>query len=160
MHDTTTTPQPGGLAPDVDDILVELVDIVLVDRMVEDLRTLDKINALGPEDELVATAGGRLRKKVPYIFVGPAHRETLGLLALEVLNSKPRYSGGLGSRLRQLELRLITHALEGDGPRRGDLLGYLYFDREFVRASIELGQRDANALFCRVPTTEVPWRIN
>jgi len=160
MRDTTTTPQAGGLAPDVDDILVEFADIALIDRTVEDLRALDKINALVPERELVATASGRLRKKVPYVFVGPAHRETLGRLALEILHSKPRCCGGLAARLRQLEMRLIAHALTGDGPRRGDLLSYLYFDPEFINASIELGQRDANALFDAVPATEVPWRTN
>jgi NTE family protein len=66
MRDTTTTPQPGGVAPDVDDILGVFVDIAFIDRTVEDLRTLDKINALVPEDELVATASGRVRKKVPF----------------------------------------------------------------------------------------------
>ena len=48
---------------------------------------------------------------------------------------------------RQLEMRLMAHALEGDGARRGDLLSYLYSIRKSSRASIELGQRDANALF-------------
>ena len=38
-----------------------------------------------------------------------------------------------------------TSSLKGDGPRRGDLLSERYFDQEFIRASIELGQRDANA---------------
>jgi NTE family protein len=160
MRDTTTTPQRGGLAPDVDDILVQLLDIVLVDRMVEDLRTLAKINALMPEGGVIATATGRLRKKVPYVFVGPAHRETLGRLALELLHSESRYSGGLVARMRQLELRLMARAFEGDGPRRGDLVSYLYFDQEFIRASIELGQRDANALFDGLPASEVPWRID
>ena len=159
MRDTTTTPQPGGLAPDVDDILTELVEGV-VDRMVEDVRTLDKINALVVDDELVATATGRLRKKIPYVFVGPAHTETLGRLALEVLHRKHRYSGALEHRLRQLELRLMARALKGDGPRRGDLVSYLYFDQEFIHACIELGQRDANALLNGVPTNEVPWRVH
>ena len=160
MRDTTTTPQAGGLAPDVDDILIEFVDSILAERMVEDLRTLDKINALLAEDALVATATGRLRKKIPYVFVGPAHSQTLGRLALEVLHRQPRYSGALAPRLRQLELRLMAHALEGDGPRRGDLVSYLYIDQEYIRACIELGQRDANALFNGVPANEVPWRFD
>ncbi|HZE16284.1 MAG TPA: patatin-like phospholipase family protein [Mycobacterium sp.] len=159
MRDTTTTPQAGGLAPDVDDILTELVDSVS-DRMVEDVRTLDKINALVRIDELVATATGRLRKKIPYVFVGPAHSQTLGRLALEVLHRKPRYSGALAHRLRQLESRLMAHALKGDGPRRGDLVSYLYFDQEFLHACIQLGQRDANALLNGVLPDEVPWRVH
>ena len=160
MHDTTTTPQPGGLAPDVDDTLIGFVESILADRMVEDLRTLAKINALLAEDALVATATGRLRKKIPYVFVGPAHSQKLGRLALEFLRRKPRYTGALAPRLRQLELRLMAHALKGDGPRRGDLVSYLYFDQEFIWACIELGQRDANAVLTGLPANEVPWRVD
>ncbi len=159
MRDTTTTPQPGGLAPDVDDIFIEFVNGVLAGRLVEDLRTLAKINASLAEDALV-TATGRLRKKIPYIFVGPAHSQTLGRLALEVLRRKPRHPGALAPRLRQLELRLKAHALEGDGPRRGDLVSYLYFDQEFIGACIDLGQRDANAVLTGLPVSEVPWRVD
>ena len=107
--------------PPTDDILIEFVDGVRAGRMVEDLRTLGKLNALLAEDALV-TATGRLRKKIPYVFVGPAHSQTLGRLALEVLRRKPGYTGALAPRLRQLELRLMAHALNGDGPRRGDLV--------------------------------------
>lgn len=160
LCDTTTTPQAGGLAPDVDDVLVEFVDSVLAGRMVEDLRTLDKVNALLADGGRVITATGRLRKKIPYVFVGPEHSYTLGRLALEILHGKPRYFGALPQRLRQFELRLIARALEGDGPRRGGLVSHFYFDPEFIRACIELGQRDARALFDGVSATEVPWRVS
>ena len=52
----------------------------------------------------------------------------------------------------------MGHLLEGDGPRRGDLLSFLYFDQEFIQASIELGQRDAQALFKGFPAGEVRWQ--
>jgi hypothetical protein len=42
-----------------------------------------------------------------------------------------------------------------NGPRRGDLLSYLFFDHDFIAASIELGQRDAKAL---LGPGEVPWQ--
>jgi NTE family protein len=160
MHDTMTTPQAGGLPPDMDDILIEFLNGVLADRTVEDLRTLGKVNALLVEESLVATATGRLRMKIPYVFVGPPHRETLGRLALEVLHRKPRYSGTRTSKLRQLELRLMAHVLKGDGSRRGDLVSYLYFDPEFIWPCIELGQRDANAVLAGIPANEVPWRVD
>ena len=121
---------------------------------------MDKINALLAEDQRITTATGRLRKKIPYVFVSPAHSHALGRLALEVLHRKPCYSGALTDRLRQLELRLLAYALEGDGPRRGALASHLYFDPEFVRACIELGQQDANALLNGVPTNEMPWRVS
>ncbi|MBS4730704.1 patatin-like phospholipase family protein [Mycobacterium sp. SM1] len=160
MRDSTTTPQPGGLARDVSDVLVELFNVALTGRLVEDLRTLAKINALLPEDEVVVTATGRLRRKIPYVLVGPPHREALGRLAHAVLHSKSGYSGGPLARLRQHELRLLARAFEGDGPRGGDLISYLYFDQEFIRASIELGRRDANALFEGLAISEIPWRID
>lgn len=49
LRDRTTTPEPNPVAPDAYNDLVQLLDIVLVDRMVEDLRTLTKINALVAE---------------------------------------------------------------------------------------------------------------
>jgi len=160
MRDPPTTPEAGALPPDVDEILVQFLDIVLVDRMVEDLRTLDKINALVRTEEPVVTASGRLRKKVPYVFVGPERRETLGHLAIDILHRHRRHSGDLLHRLRQLELDVMGHLLQGDGPRRGDLMSFLYFDQEFITASIELGQRDANEAFKGVPANEVPWCSN
>ncbi|WP_260745310.1 patatin-like phospholipase family protein [Mycobacterium sp. SMC-2] len=156
IRDNTATPKPAPLPPDVDDILVQLLDIVLVDRMVEDLRTLAKVNALVSGKEVTAT--GRLRRKVPYLFVGPKYRETLGHLATDILHSHRTHSGDVFHRLRQLELDAMGHLLEGDGPRRGDVLSFLYFDQDFIEASIELGQRDAQALFKGLPTGEVRWQ--
>ena len=156
IRDDTTTPEPSLLPPDVDDILVQLLDIVLVDRMVEDLRTLNKINGVVPDKEVTAT--GRVRRKVPYLFVGPKYRETLGHLAIDIRHQHRTHSGELLHRLRQLELDLMGHFLEGDGPRRGDLLSFLYFNHEFIQASIELGQSDAQALFKGLPTGEVRWQ--
>ena len=54
----------------------------------------------------------------------------------------------------------MAHALKGDGPRRGNLVSYLYFDQEFIRACIELGQRDANAVLTGLPANEVRWRVD
>ncbi len=104
------------LPPDADDILVQLLDIVLVDRMIEDLRTLGKVDDLVPDDK-AETATGRLRRKVPYLFVGPKYRETLGHLAIDVLNHHCRHFGGVWHKLRRLELDAMGHLLKGDGPR-------------------------------------------
>jgi NTE family protein len=152
----STTAEPNPVAPDVYGDLVQLLDIVLVDRMVEDLRTLTKINALVAQQAVTAT--GRLRKKVPYLFVGPQHRETLGHLAIDALNDCGLPSGGLWRTLRQLELDLMAQLLKGDGPRRGDMLSFLYFDPDFIQASIDLGRRDAQQIFEGLAPGEVPWR--
>lgn len=135
-------------APDIDDVLVRLMDAALVDRMVEDVRTLAKINAL-------AETGGPTRKVIPYLAICPAARETLAHLAVDIFDGTHNSPQGLGPRLRGAELKVLGHLLAGDGPRRGDLFSYLYFDRDFIDASIELGRSDALAQL----GSAVPWRI-
>lgn len=162
-----THPPEGGAAPatgpasseppDVDDTLVRVMDAAMVDRMVEDLHTLAKVNALvGPAGGKAATV--RPHSVVPYLAVGPSERGTRGLLAAEVFERSRRGVRGAARALRQSEMRLLGRLLLGDGPRRGDLLSYLYFDPDFIEASIEVGQRDAAALFEGAPPEKVPWR--
>lgn len=153
-----TKPAPAeGAPPDVYDVVVRLMDATLVDRMIEDLRTLAKVNALVGSAE-PAPAADPPRKVVPFLAIAPAARATLAQLADEVFQQKrPRWRGG-PSALREAELRVLGRALGGDGPRRGDLFSYLYFDREFIDASIALGQRDAQAAFDGSPAGHVPWR--
>jgi NTE family protein len=135
-----------GTAPDVDDTIVRLIDAALVDRMVEDVHTLTKVNAL------LAAGGDTGHKVVPYLFAGPAQRGSVGELAAEVFEQR-RACG-----LRNSDLRVLGRLLIGDGPRRGDLLSFLYFDREFMEASIELGRRDAHNLLDEAEPKEVPWQ--
>jgi NTE family protein len=155
----TSTPTPAdGSPPDVDDVMVRLLDAALVDPMIEDLRTLAKVNAL-IDSSTVETPSGRTRKVMPYLAVTPEERGTLGALA-EVTFEKQRHRArGVAQMLRHKELRLLGRALGGDGPRRGDLFSYLYFDPEFIEASIELGRSDAEALFEGMPPNHVPWQI-
>ncbi len=60
-------------------------------------------------------------------------------------------------------MRVLGRVLGGDGSRRGDLLSYLYFDPEFMEASIERGRQDAETTLASVPSGvpsgEVPWRL-
>jgi NTE family protein len=132
-------------------MVVQLIDTVLVDRMVEDVRTLCKVNTLiGPVDAV--TRGGRGYEKKPLLFVGPPSRATLGQKAIEVF-SKQRPHGEVVEKLRRYELRLLGHALSGDGARRGDLFSCLYFDRDFIEESIA---RDAKHHFERALPNQVP----
>jgi NTE family protein len=86
-------------------------------------------------------------------------RATLGDLAEEVFADQRHHQSGIVSTLRQAELRMLGRALSGDGPRRGDLFSYLYFDREFIEASIELGRRHADAALDGAPPHQLPWWI-
>ncbi len=147
--DRAREPAAGAGAPDVDDTIVRLIDAALVDRMVEDVRTLAKVNAL-------VSAGAETEHKViPYVLAGPAERGTLGRLAAEIFDQRHKARG-----LRQSEMRLLGRFLLGDGPRRGDLLSYLFFDHDFIEASIELGQADAEALLDGTGPGEIPWQTS
>jgi NTE family protein len=148
---------PHHERPDVDDALVMLLDAAFGDRMVEDLRTLTKVN------QLVAAGGagsdsGRRRSVVPHLFAGPPERATLSRLAAEVY--RDRFTGLRGKlrALREPDLPMLARVLGGDGPRRGDVLSYLLFDPEFIARAVALGRQQASTLFAGTGTAQVPWR--
>jgi NTE family protein len=145
----------AGRPPDVDDTLVRVMDAALVDRMVEDVSTLAKINVL------VAAADQPDAKHtvVPFLTVGPADRGTLGLLAADIFDRRRGGRDGLRRFARDPSMRLLGRLLYSDGSRRGDLLSYLFFDPEFMEASIELGRNDAAALFAGAGAGTVPWQF-
>ncbi|MBH0780693.1 patatin-like phospholipase family protein [Nocardia bovistercoris] len=154
-----TTSAPADERPiDVDDVVVRLMDAALVDRMIEDMRTLDKVNMLVDGTEST-TATGRPRQVIPFFPITPPARKTLGDLAEKVFAARHHRRGGILPALRQAELRMLGRVLGGDGPRRGDLFSYLYFDNEFIEASIELGRRDAHAALDASPSHHLPWQI-
>lgn len=143
--------------PDVDDMVVQLIDVVLVDRMVEDARTFTKVNKLvGPGG--AQTRSGRVYEQKKMLFVSPEHRATLGQLAMKVYEENRRSGDGdFAEFLRRQELRVLGRVLAGDGPRQGDVFSYLYFDPAFIEESIELGRRDAQLHVAAAPPNVVPW---
>lgn len=156
LSEPTPPWNPTAPPPDVDDMVVQLIDTVLVDRMVEDARTLTKVNDLIGDDATRTRSGRRYTKK-KMLFVSPESRATLGALAMHVYNEGPTRGGSFGEFLRREELRAIGRVLAGDGPRQGDVFSYLYFDPAFIDASITLGQQDAQRHLDRASTSLVPW---
>lgn len=144
-------------APDVDDTLVRVMDAALVDRMVEDVKTLARTNTLVRTADRAEGGPGTPYKVVPYLAVGPDDRGTLAQLASEVFGRRAGAVGGTRRLLRDPTVRILGRVLGGDGSRRGDLLSYLYFDPEFMAAAIDRGRLDAAAAFPGFPETEVPW---
>ncbi len=128
--------------PDVDDMVVRLMDAALVDRMVEDLHTLARTNEL-LEAGAQRRTGDRELAVVPFVFVGPAERASLARVAARCFDERYAGPGGRWRSLREIDLRLLGRFLGGDGDRRGDLLSFLLFQREFTEAAIELGRSDA-----------------
>jgi NTE family protein len=136
--------------PDVDDTVVRVMDAALVDRMVEDVKTLARTN------RLVEDADGPYRV-VPFLAIGPEERGTLAELAAQVFGTEAGPVARARRFLRDPTMRVLGRALDGDGGRRGDLMSYLFFDPEFAEAAIERGRLDAEAAFADVPDGAVPW---
>ena len=135
---------PPPAPPDVDDCVVQLLDVAMVDPMIEDLRTLMKINRLA--------AGGY--RVVPFLFCGPPDRASLGELATTAYG-RP---GGLLRSVLNPDLPLFGVVLGSRGTRRGDLLSYLLFEPGFIDAAIEAGRRDAARLLGdAADRAAVPW---
>jgi NTE family protein len=163
-----TAPAPDDLQPEVDDQLVNVLEAVLVDRMVEDLSTLRNINAAlrqssssTPSTRARPGAGARpgsgerrRYREFRHVFVGPRRRDTLGELA-------DRVFAAFGP-LRRLhpevaDLAVLRRLLaSGDGPRAGDPLSYLFFHPSFAEAAFALGAEDA-ARAMPSGAAAVPW---
>lgn len=152
---------PTGTAdlrrPDVDDALVQLLDAALVDRMVEDVQTLTTVNVL-VEGGGQRTSGRRPLTVVPWLFFGPDERRTLGALAAASFDQRYGRRPGTWQTLRHPDLLLLGRLLGGTGPRRGDLMSYLFFDPGFLQAAIEQGQQDASTVLTGAAPGTLPWR--
>jgi NTE family protein len=128
-HPETYPPAPPAVAqrrpPDVIDSVASVLGSLLADRMVEDVHTLDKLNA---------HASGSVRL-IPRLFVGPRTRHEIGELAARLYAE--RHHGRRA--IRELDFRL-AHALLGRAEKGdGDLLSYILFDEAFLEQAIQLG---------------------
>ena len=128
-HPESYPPAPPAAAqrrpPDVIDSVASVLGSLLADRMVEDLHTLDTLNA---------HAGGSVRL-IPRLFVGPRTRHEIGELAARLYAD--RHHGR--HAIRELDFRL-AHALLGRAEKGdGDLLSYILFDEAFLEQAIQLG---------------------
>jgi NTE family protein len=118
-----------------------MIDVALIGPMVEDIRTLAKVNML-PDGHQRRSPSGRAFTPIPFAFVGPGHLQ------------RPRHRGrgdyrdhfsGMRGALHALahpDLPLLARLVKGDGNRRGDVLSYLFFDRSFVDRAITLGGKE------------------
>ena len=117
---TRPTPPAGpDRPPGIGGGIVDLLRAVLVDPMVEDLRTLVNENRK-------ASRGNP--RTVEYVFAGPDRSDDLIDVARSVLRSRHWYSP---------TRRVATSA------ELSRLGSYLLFDPEFIDGAIELGARDA-----------------
>jgi NTE family protein len=160
--------------PDFGDGALHVLQGMLVDPLVEDMRILGNINMFfaGRENGAGSSrkpaadgsvAARRYRKArgkppyrcVPYIFVAPARRGAIGELAHEVF--RDRYGGLKG--IRSPDFRLLNRLIGGESPTHGELLSYLFFDPEFIEELIKMGQGDARRWLNSAPGPEDPWQV-
>jgi NTE family protein len=135
----------GDERPDLAAGAALILDALLADPLVEDLQTLTTINRLaGPE------------RRIPYIFVAPPERDTIGQIARDVFR---RHYGGLHHFAHSPQLAFFGRLIDADAdPLHGELLSYLFFAPEFARALIERGRADAEAWLAE-PHDEGLWDL-
>ena len=151
------TPPPRTGPPRLADVAANVIDGLLVDQVRNDLHRLAAINSFfveaptgGTSRSALAyrTAGGQHPyRRISYALVAPSQAGEIGALAEEVFTE--RFGGIRG--LRDPDFPLMSRLLGGHTRSRGELLSFLLFDRMFVQALIELGQRDAEQWLARHP---------
>jgi NTE family protein len=143
---------PTSPTPDLADAAAQVLHAVLADRTIEDLAQLRRTNRLvsraaeAGRPDLVAGRDGVPYRRIDVMVVSPPPGE-LGRIAADVYH---RRTSGLG-RLSELDNWLIGKAIRGAGDDVGrrELLSYLFFDREYFVAGLELGRRAAAAALAR-----------
>ncbi len=144
---------PEPTKPDLFDGAASLLS-VLADQLTTDVAELTAINARLEDG---GDGGDGPRRKIPYIFVVPSDRLTMGRIAVDVY--KRRYKG-LRALLRTPNLTLLgTITDAGRNPMHGELYSYLFLCREFIDEMIELGKADAQR-WLDESHDEWPWRVS
>ncbi|NNM51021.1 MAG: hypothetical protein HKM02_02190 [Pseudomonadales bacterium] len=146
------------ISPDIYAAISEVLRAALIDRMVEDVHTLRKINNLlqNPQHAGVRAARSqRTYRPIPWLFVGPHIHSHLGKLAELVFQ---REYGHKRWWRRHWDFPLLHQLVQSDSTRRGELLSYLFFHHIYMREALELGRRDALRLLSG-SATSLPWRL-
>jgi len=162
--------QAHGEPPDFGDGALHVLQGRLVDPMIEDVRMLGNANVFFASGSRSADAYRAARGKppyrvVPYIFISPARRGAIGELASAVFKSNyGSLTGwievrGLRGGVRGTDFRLLNRLIGADSPTHGELLSYLFFDRDFIEELIKMGQEDAHRWLVEPPGPSEPWQI-
>jgi NTE family protein len=142
---------PEPTRPDLFDGASSLLS-VLADQLISDVAKLTAINeAL---EQGVEREGAH--QQIPYIFVVPADRLTIGRVAVEVYKRRYKSFRAIFRTPNLALLGRITDAARN--PMHGELYSYLFLCPEFVNEMIELGRADAQR-WLDGAHDEWPWRV-
>jgi NTE family protein len=131
--------------PDVIDIAAQSVHSILADGMIEDLRTLRRINSIVSQSAVpIRDETARSRRPfrlVPHIAVAP----NPGQLAQLAHDFRARFTLNPKRLYRKLEYGFVRSLFAGFGTGVGndELLSYLLFNPDFAAQQIELGKQHA-----------------
>jgi NTE family protein len=127
----------GPVRPDLFAGAAQVIDALLADPLVEDVQTLVTINSL------IEDPPREGHRQIPYIFVAPPKRDTIGEIARDVFR---RHYRGLLHAHRSPQLAFLGRLFDASSDAiHGELLSYLFFAPEFARALMARGQADAEA---------------
>ena len=158
--ETSPGMEVGTNIPDVYDAVSHMLKAALADRMVEDVHTLRKMNAMlqhARELKPGCSASERPYRIVPWIFVGPRHSSHLGKMAEIVFQ---RNYGQLRWWHRHWDFPVLHQLIQGKGQHRGELMSYLFFHHEYMQEAFSLGQRDAERILRNSESAGLPWRTH
>jgi NTE family protein len=155
LNSSAPPSEPESGQPDVYDGTAQVVQALLADPLAQDVATLSSVNR-----EVVHPNGDRLpedaHEPVPYIFVAPRDRLTVGQLAADVFRER---LSGVKALIRARDLVTLGHILgAGNNAVRGELFSFLFFATEFHNALIDLGRRDAER-WLSMTHDDGPWRL-
>ena len=147
--------RPESGQPDVFDGAAQYIQALLADPIAQDVETLAGRNL----EARAKSANGRTSpssKAVPYIFVAPRDRLTVGQLAAKIFSDR---LSGVKALIRAPDLTLLgTFIGAGKDAARGELFSFLFFATEFHNALIDLGRLDAER-WLETTQDDGPWRL-
>jgi NTE family protein len=159
LNSTAISPHVAANRPaDAFDGAAQAVQALFADQLANDVATLATTNKIAAARQGGARGArtARGRRVIPYIFVAPRERFTVGRLASTIY--RQRYTG-LSVLRRAGDLALLGRLLgAGRNPARGELFSYLFFAPEFAEALIAQGRRDAEWWLAQ-QHRDGPWRV-
>jgi NTE family protein len=148
---TPSGEESGRGAPDVFSAGGTVLSAALVDRMVEDVRGLLRVNRL-----VRAGADDIGYRNVPLVFCGPSRGDAIARAAADVLGA--RYEGvpGLLSLLGA-DYAVLNRLVGGSSRTHAEMLSFLLFEPDFVDRIVDLGRADARAVV--EAAGDLPWAV-
>lgn len=156
LNSSAVPEQPVAGQPDVFDGVAQFLQALLADQLAQDVATLAGVNdRIGDRAAGGAAAPEDGNAPVPYIFIAPSDRLTVGRLAMKVY---AEHFSSLRARVRSRDVAALGHIVNvGASPVRGELLSFLFFAREFADALVDLGRSDAER-WLAATHDDGPWR--